>query len=129
MCIICADPVLTYPRDHLRIAIGAFYFFFAFAGFCLSAGRWLDSSRDLAALGIASSAVMWWTLDSMQRRREIPFASLWIGFAFWMITLPVHVLATRPRPRAMKMIALHGFLAVAAFIAGIVVGLIALPEF
>jgi hypothetical protein len=90
---------------HSRFAIGAFYLFTVARGFADAYGS-VDAIEGVSRAGVASAAVMWWAIDGMRRRADVPFASLWLGF-FWMFTLPIHLLTTRPRRHALIAITKH----------------------
>lgn len=97
-----------------RFAIGAFYVFTIARGFADAYGG-IDLAEGVSRAGIGSAAVMWWAIDGMRHRNHVPFSSLWLGF-FWMFTLPIHVLTTRPRRYALKAITKHVcFVALAMF--------------
>lgn len=51
----------------------------------------------LAGFGTGSALVMWWVVDSMERRHPLPVMSLWIGFWAGWLVLPIHYFSTRGR--------------------------------
>ena len=48
----------------------------------------------LARFGCGLAATLWWISDATLKRRPVPYASLWIGLA-WFINIPIHLVATR----------------------------------
>lgn len=91
-------------------------------GFALGSGS--DISETLAGFGIGCAAAMWWTIDGMHadRRAEFPYVSTWSGIRFWMLVVPAHVFTTRPRRRALKLIALHALATGAVTLVGVGLG-------
>ena len=77
---LARPPSSEAPRVFRWVALVGFYVFAGLTGALVGAD--LPDARRLASIGMGSAATMWWVDDAMRRRVEVPFASLWIGFAY-----------------------------------------------